>query len=114
MLKSWRRSSLIVLERNPGYREVLYDAEPTADDAEGQALLARFKGRRLPMVDRVEVTIIEENQPRWLAFLNGQLDLITRAARVRQPGDAERQARAQPGASRASATAARRERRLRR
>src|SRR5262249_35601358 len=47
------------------------DAEPNADDAEGQALLARFKGRRLPMVDRVEVSIIEENQPRWLAFLNG-------------------------------------------
>ena len=29
----------------PDYREVLYDAEPAADDAEGQALLARFKGR---------------------------------------------------------------------
>jgi ABC-type transport system substrate-binding protein len=75
-LAQWRRSSLIVLERNPGYRERFYDAEPAADDAEGQALLARFKGRRLPMVDRVEISIIEEEQPRWLAFLQGQHDFI--------------------------------------
>ena len=26
------------------------------------------------MVDRVEISIIEEEQPRWLAFLNGELD----------------------------------------
>jgi len=77
VLKSWRRSSQIVLVRNPGYREVFYDAQPNADDAAGQALLARFKGRRLPMVDRVQVSIIDESQPRWLAFLNRQLDLVT-------------------------------------
>ncbi len=75
-LTQWRRSSLIVLERNPAYREVLYDAEPAAEDAEGQALLAKFKGRRLPMVDRVEVSIIEESQPRWLSFLNEQIDYV--------------------------------------
>jgi ABC-type transport system substrate-binding protein len=76
-LRQWRRSSLIVLERNPGFRETYYEAQPNADDAEGQSLLARFKGRRLPMVDRVEVSIIEVSQPRWLAFLNGQFDLLT-------------------------------------
>jgi ABC-type transport system substrate-binding protein len=75
-LVQWRRSSLIVLERNPSYRDVRYDAEPAADDAEGQALLARFKGRRLPMIDRVEISIIEETQPRWLAFLNAQIDYV--------------------------------------
>ena len=77
VLTSWRRSSLIVLERNPHHREVFYDASPNADDAAGQALLARFKGRRLPMIDRVEVSIIDESQPRWLAFLNRQLDFVT-------------------------------------
>jgi ABC-type transport system substrate-binding protein len=75
-LGTWRRSSLIVLERNPTYREHYYDARPNPDDAEGQALLQRFKGRRLPMVDRVEVSIIEVSQPRWLAFLNEQFDLL--------------------------------------
>jgi ABC-type transport system substrate-binding protein len=77
-LADWRRSSKIVLERNPTYRTVVYDAEPADDDAEGQALLARFKGRKLPMVDRVEVSIIEESQPRWLSFLNKQQDLLER------------------------------------
>ena len=76
-LASWRRSSQIVLERNPTYREHFYDAQPRADDAEGQALAARFKGRKLPMVDRVEVSIIEVSQPRWLAFQNRQFDLLT-------------------------------------
>lgn len=77
-LAQWQRSSRIVLERNPLFREVFYSASPAADDAAGQAILARLKGRRLPMVDRVEVSIIEESQPRWLAFLNGQLDMLER------------------------------------
>jgi ABC-type transport system substrate-binding protein len=76
-LGAWRRSSLIVLERNPGYRVRLYEDEatPNADDAEGQALLAKYRGQRLPLIDRVEVAIIEEEQPRWLSFLNREFDL---------------------------------------
>jgi ABC-type transport system substrate-binding protein len=75
-LKQWRRGSLIVLEKSPDYRDVRYSAEPAADDAAGQAILARFKGRRLPMIDEVQVSIIAESQPFWLSFLNGQLDAI--------------------------------------
>ena len=63
-LVTWRRSSFLALERNPQFRPTFYDAHPAPDDAEGQALAARFKGRRLPMVDRVEISIIEEGQPR--------------------------------------------------
>jgi ABC-type transport system substrate-binding protein len=77
-LGRWRRSSLIVLERNPQYRERLWDAQPAPEDAEGQAIAARLRGRRLPLIDRVEISIIEENQPRWLSFLNGQSDFIER------------------------------------
>jgi ABC-type transport system substrate-binding protein len=75
-LKQWRRSSLIVLEKSPDFREVLYDAEPAADDAEGQALLKRFKGRKLPMIDEVQISIIEEAQPFWLSFQNAQIDIV--------------------------------------
>ena len=49
-----------MLERNPTYREVRYNAEPNADDAEGQAMLQKFRGRKLPMIDRVEISIIDE------------------------------------------------------
>lgn len=75
-LVQWRRSSLIVLERNPVYREVYFDGE--ARDEEGARILAQLKGRRLPMIDRVEVTPIEESQPRWLSFLNREHDYIER------------------------------------
>ena len=75
-LKSWRRSSRIVLERNPSYREVLYDAWPADGDAEGEAILARLKGRRVPMIDEVDIAVIEEFQPQWLSFLNKQVDAL--------------------------------------
>ena len=77
-LADWRRSSRIVLERNPSYREHVYDARPQADDAQGQAIARAFAGRRLPMIDRVEISIVEEVQPRWLAFLNGEHDFLDR------------------------------------
>jgi ABC-type transport system substrate-binding protein len=76
VLKQWRRSSLIVLERNAQFRELSFDAQPAVDDIAGQAYLARNKGKRLPLADRVEVSIIDEQQPRWLAFLNGQSDVM--------------------------------------
>jgi ABC-type transport system substrate-binding protein len=76
-LAQWRRSSKMVLERNPNFRAMTYDAQPNDDDAPGQALLQRLKGRRLPMVDRVEISVIEESQPRWLAFLNGEFDVVS-------------------------------------
>jgi len=88
VLKEWRRSSFMALDRNPNHRERFYEQEvqPAPDDAEGQALLAKFRGRKLPMVDRVEVAIIAEEQPRWLSFLNGEFNFIERmtAAFLRQ------------------------------
>ena len=75
-LAQWKRSSKLVLERNPNYREVRYDENPPEGDAARQATAARLKGKRLPLVDRVEIWIIEETQPRWLSFLNAGQDLI--------------------------------------
>ena len=75
-LTQWVRSSRMVLERNPGYREVYYDEEPPPERPDLQPVAQAFKGRRLPMVDRVEISIIEENQPRWLAFLNHEQDML--------------------------------------
>jgi ABC-type transport system substrate-binding protein len=68
----------MVLTRNPNFREQFYEAEPPADDPAAQALYARMKGKRLPMIDRVEVSIVEESQPRWLAFLNAEHDMLER------------------------------------
>jgi ABC-type transport system substrate-binding protein len=78
MLTSWERSSRIVLSRNPGFRELPFDGEPASDDGAAKAIAERLHGHRLPLLDRVEVFVIDEAQPRWLAFLNGEHQLIQR------------------------------------
>ncbi|HPU52254.1 MAG TPA: ABC transporter substrate-binding protein [Burkholderiaceae bacterium] len=75
-LSSWKRSSRLIFERNPTYRDEVYDAVPPPGDPRLQEVADRLRGRRLPMLDRVEIDIVEEAQPRWLAFLNNQHDLI--------------------------------------
>jgi ABC-type transport system substrate-binding protein len=75
-LTQWKRSSKIVLERNPTFRELRYDEDPPAGNERLQKAAAQFKGKRLPLVDRVEISIIEEPQPRWLSFLNEEHDML--------------------------------------
>jgi ABC-type transport system substrate-binding protein len=64
-LKDWRRSQRIVLEANPGFRDERY---PAPVDPADQALARGLAGRKLPLVKTVEISIIEEAQPRLLAF----------------------------------------------
>jgi ABC-type transport system substrate-binding protein len=76
-LAEWRRSSRIVLEKNPNFRDVRYaETAPPEADPRVKGEVAALQGRKLPMVDRVEIDIIEEAQPRWLAFLRGEFDVI--------------------------------------
>jgi ABC-type transport system substrate-binding protein len=75
-LAQWRRSSLIAFEKNPNYRDVRYDEEAPADDPLALAAVKKLAGKRLPLVDRVELSVIEQPQPRWLAFLNRESDVI--------------------------------------
>ena len=75
-LDQWTRSSKMVFVKNPNYREEYYEAEPPADDARSQEIYQHMKGKRLPMVDKVEISVIEEVQPRWLSFLNEDQDFL--------------------------------------
>ena len=73
-LGQWTRTSRIVLERNPTYREEIYDFERPWKPADIGARDQRLRGKRVPLIDRVEVTIIQESQPRLLSFEQGALD----------------------------------------
>ena len=75
MLEEWSRAHKIVLVRNPNYREEIFDEEP-GDDAHDLEVVAALKGKRLPVVDRVEIYPIDESQPRFLAFMNKEHDYI--------------------------------------
>jgi ABC-type transport system substrate-binding protein len=76
MLKEWNRASKITLVRNTAFREKRFEGE--AADAAGEELLKRMKGKKLPIVDKVVVSIVAEPQPRWLAFLNNEHDFLER------------------------------------
>ena len=62
-----------MLERNPTFREELYAPRrrPTTPRHEAAS---NWLASALPLIDRVEISIINETQPHWLAFLNGELD----------------------------------------
>ena len=69
----WRRNDRIVLEANPAYRPTTFDstADPAADP-----LAAALLGKRLPLIGRIDVRIMEEQQARVLGFLNREFDIL--------------------------------------
>jgi oligopeptide transport system substrate-binding protein len=61
----WKRSSKIVLVRNPNYRE---EYLPLADGGVSK--------QRAPAIDRIEMSVIEEDLPRVLGFQSGEIDAM--------------------------------------
>ena len=74
-LVKWIRSSKIFLEANPDYRGFVWDFQP-GSDPEDARLVAEMKGKKMPQVGRVEISIMEEDQSRLLGFQKGELDLM--------------------------------------
>jgi len=73
MLKSWRRGQQIVLEANPDFRDERF---PQATDDADRKRFAAVQGKKLPLVDRIEISIMEEANPRLLAFESRALDYV--------------------------------------
>jgi oligopeptide transport system substrate-binding protein len=74
LLKKYVRSSKITLEANPGYRGQVWDFKP-GDDARDKEIAAQMKGKKLPRIGTVEISVMEETQSRWLAFERGETDI---------------------------------------
>ena len=77
VLKEWVRRSKMVLEKNPNHRGYELDtrfADP--NDEWDRRAIEDLRGKRLPAIDRIEVYPIEDEQPRFLAFLNKEHDLL--------------------------------------
>jgi len=72
-LAEWRRGQKIVLEASPSFRDLSYPASAQTED---RAIEAKLHGKKLPIIGRIEISIIEESNPRLLAFESGQLDYI--------------------------------------
>ncbi len=77
MLSQYVPRSKIVMLANPDYRGFIWDFKSSggADEAWDKRMIKEMQGKKMPQIGRVEVNIIEEAQPRWLAFESGQLDI---------------------------------------
>jgi ABC-type transport system substrate-binding protein len=73
-LAQWVRSAKIVLVANPDFRGFVWDFK--ADQPGDERVVREMKGKTMPQVGRVEISIMVEDQTRWLAFQNGELDLM--------------------------------------
>jgi oligopeptide transport system substrate-binding protein len=77
ILKEWVRRSKIVLERNPDYRGHTLNTEfADKNDPWDVEAIKRLGGKTLPLLDRVVIYPIEEEQPRFLAFMNKEHDIM--------------------------------------
>jgi ABC-type transport system substrate-binding protein len=89
ILKDWKRGTKMVLEANPDFRGFTWDFQPT-DDPWDQEVVKSMRGKRMPQIGRVEISVIEEEQSRWLAFNQKELDYLALPATFRpQVFDAE-------------------------
>ena len=70
VLGEYQRSHRMVLEANPNFRDEYYPESNSPQDRP----FAKYKGKRIPLAGRVEISIIEESNPRLLAFEQGDLD----------------------------------------
>ncbi|HJW57680.1 MAG TPA: ABC transporter substrate-binding protein [Burkholderiaceae bacterium] len=74
-LTEWVRGAHMVLEANPDFRGSTWDFEPSSDP-EDQQIIARLKGKKMPQIGRIEIFVMVEDQSRWLAFQNDEIDLF--------------------------------------
>ncbi|MFV2070719.1 MAG: ABC transporter substrate-binding protein, partial [Pirellulales bacterium] len=72
--KEWIPSQSMVFRRNENYHNEVYPTEHMPEDGEGG--LTGAAGRRLPLVDRVEIRMFVQDQPMWLQFRNRKVDYL--------------------------------------
>jgi oligopeptide transport system substrate-binding protein len=73
-LKEWTRVAKIVLEKNPYYRDDPWHS--ISSDPNDASIIQALSGKKMPLVPKVEVLIMEENQSQILAYAQEQLDIL--------------------------------------
>src|SRR5471032_2782301 len=76
VMGEWKRSDKITLLANPDFRETVFHAEAADIAPADRALAVSLEGKRLPLLDRIDVKIVEEYQSRMLGFLGGEFDFL--------------------------------------
>ncbi|MFZ6658441.1 ABC transporter substrate-binding protein [Undibacterium sp. TJN19] len=74
MIEKYMPRSKILLTANPEYRGYTWNFKSTGSPQD-EEIVRQMKGKKMPQVGKVDISIIEEEQSRWLAFQDGQLDI---------------------------------------
>lgn len=84
LLEHWETGVQMVYRRNPSYRDERYPADPGMNPDGSEPYLGykddktlglyESAGQRLPLADKVVLTMFPISQPAWLKFLNQELD----------------------------------------
>jgi len=70
-LNRWYKGSFIELVKNRTFRDEFYPSQGEPNDpADG---FLSDAGKRLPMVDRIVMMIVQEDPPRWFLFMQGKI-----------------------------------------
>jgi oligopeptide transport system substrate-binding protein len=72
ILETYKPNEVLVYKKNPNYWDAVYPSEGEAGDQEKGLL--EDAGKKLPLVDGINVRVITESQPLWLHFLRGEID----------------------------------------
>jgi ABC-type transport system substrate-binding protein len=75
MLTSWTPGTRAVLDANPDYRGYVWDFAP-GNDPRDREIVAQMRGKHMPQIGHIELSIIEEDTTYWLTFLRGDLDVV--------------------------------------
>jgi ABC-type transport system substrate-binding protein len=75
MLKTWQRRNRIILVANPAYRGERYEPVPGATGIDPVAL-KELQGKTFPRIGTLDIRIIETPQSAWLAYDDGDLDIM--------------------------------------
>ena len=74
-LGQWVRSSRIVLEENTGHLPETWNFKP-GGEPEDERIVRQMKGKKIPQIGRIEISVLLEDQSRWLSFQSGAADLF--------------------------------------
>jgi oligopeptide transport system substrate-binding protein len=74
-LAEWVRGNRIVLDRNRDHHPETWDFKGNGTP-EDERIISQMKGKTIGQIDRIEISVMLEDQSRWLSFQSGGADLF--------------------------------------
>lgn len=73
-LPKFEQKNKITYFRNPKFRDKFYPSE--GEEGDDKLGLLADAGKKIPLIDKINVHILVESQPKWLSFMKAKNDLL--------------------------------------